>query len=152
MKPICVYNGPNLNLLGAREPEIYGYQSLSDIRKLIESRAQELKVEIDFRQSNVEGELIGWIQEARRTRAGIIINPAAYAHTSLAIRDALVASELPIIEVHLSNNYKREAFRQTSFISPVAVGVISGLGPDGYIAALEKLVALNRTYAEDSEP
>lgn len=138
-KTIFVLNGPNLNLLGTREPEIYGSQTLDDIRKSMEAQAKNLGIAIDFRQSNLEGELVDWIQEARTTAAGIIINAAAFTHTSIAIVDALKASDLPSIEVHLSNIYQREPFRHHSYISPIALGVICGLGAKGYEFALSAL-------------
>jgi 3-dehydroquinate dehydratase II len=137
-----VLNGPNLNLLGARQPEIYGYDSLDDIRKRMEARAKTHQLTIDLRQSNIEGELVTWIQEARTTCAGIIINPAAYTHTSVAILDALLTCEFPVIELHLSNPHKREEFRHRSFTSLVAKGIIAGFGPHGYILALEAMAEM----------
>ncbi len=140
--PIFVLNGPNLNLLGSREPEIYGTDTLGDIEAMVAKRAVELGILVDFRQTNSEGELITWIQEAREASSGIILNAAAYTHTSVGLFDAIVAAQKPLIEVHLSNPYKREAFRHTSFVSPAASGVICGLGASGYLLALEGLVAL----------
>lgn len=140
-KPVFVLNGPNLNMLGVREPAIYGSDTLSDIEQRLAARAKALGVTIDFRQSNHEGELVGWIQEARTAASGLILNAAALTHTSVALLDAVAASELATIEVHLSNIYKREAFRHTSYISPVATGVICGLGVLGYELALEALAA-----------
>ncbi|MEZ5908003.1 MAG: type II 3-dehydroquinate dehydratase [Hyphomicrobiaceae bacterium] len=140
-KPVFVLNGPNLNMLGVREPAIYGSDTLSDIEQRLAARAKALGVTIDFRQSNHEGELVGWIQEARTAASGLILNAAALTHTSVALLDAVAASELATIEVHLSNIYKREAFRHTSYISPVATGVICGLGALGYELALEALAA-----------
>lgn len=140
-KPVFVLNGPNLNMLGVREPAIYGSDTLSDIEQRLAARAKALGVTIDFRQSNHEGELVGWIQEARTAASGLILNAAALTHTSVALHDAVAASELATIEVHLSNIYKREAFRHTSYISPVATGVICGLGALGYELALEALAA-----------
>ncbi len=134
---ILVLNGPNLNLLGQREPEIYGRESLSDINVLMTDHASTRGFAIDFRQSNHEGELVTWIQEARGTRAGIIINAGALTHTSVAILDALLAAELPVVEVHLSNLYKREQFRHHSYITSVAKGLICGFGSRGYIMALD---------------
>jgi 3-dehydroquinate dehydratase-2 len=136
---ILILNGPNLNLLGTRQPEIYGRASLADVEKSCRRRAGELGLALEFRQSNHEGELIDWIQQARGKMAGIVINPAGYSHSSVALLDALVACELPVIEVHLSNIFKREAFRHHSFVSEAARGVICGLGPRGYLLALDAL-------------
>jgi len=133
---ILVLNGPNLNMLGTREPVIYGHETLDDVNAIIEHRAGELGVTTDCRQSNSEGELVTWIQQARGQAAAIIINAGAYSHTSIAIPDALRAAELPVYEVHLSNIYRRESFRHHSYISGVAVAVICGLGVDGYLCAL----------------
>lgn len=138
-KPIYVLNGPNLNLLGKREPEVYGRDSLDDVRARAQKRAEALGLAIDFRQSNDEGELVTWIQEAREKGQGIILNAGAYSHTSIAILDALQAAELPVIEVHLSNIFRREAYRQHSYVSLAAKGVICGLGPKGYEFALEAM-------------
>jgi 3-dehydroquinate dehydratase-2 len=139
MKPVYVLNGPNLNLLGHRQPELYGRTTLADIHETLKTRAGPLGLRIEFRQSNHEGELIDWIHEARTEGAAIIINAAAYTHTSVALLDALLACELPVIEVHLTNIYKREPFRHKSFISPAALGIICGLGPKGYELALDAL-------------
>ena len=139
---ILILNGPNLNLLGLREPHIYGHETLDDVKKLCENTARELTLEMDFRQSNHEGELVDWIQEARRSFDAIIINPAAYTHTSVAIHDALQAFEKPIIEVHLSNIHKREEFRHKSYVSLVAQGVICGLGVQGYELAIRSVSRL----------
>lgn len=136
---ICILNGPNLNMLGAREPEIYGYETLADIEARCEEMASHLDVDVDFRQSNDEGQLVTWIQELRSGYAGVIINAAAYTHTSVAIRDALANLSIPIIEVHLSNIYKREEFRHHSYISSIAKGVICGLGATGYVVALQAM-------------
>ena len=136
---ILILNGPNLNLLGTRQPEIYGRASLADVEKSCRLRAGELGLGLEIRQSNHEGELIDWIQQARGKMAGIVINPAGYSHSSVALLDALVACELPVIEVHLSNIFKREAFRHHSFVSEAARGVICGLGPRGYLLALDAL-------------
>lgn len=136
-RTILVLNGPNLNLLGSREPATYGHETLADIADLCERSAAECGLAVEFRQTNHEGELLDWIHLARGRCAGILINPAAWTHTSVAIRDALVASELPVIEVHLSNVHKREAFRHLSYVSPIALGVICGLGSHGYRLALE---------------
>ena len=141
----CVHilNGPNLNLLGGREPEIYGTASLDDMARACAEKAAALGLEVVFRQSNHEGELVGFIQRAIADgAAGIIINAAAYTHTSVAIHDALKAFRGPIIEVHLSNIFRREDFRHHSFVSPVADGVICGLGAQGYELALEALLAM----------
>lgn len=142
-KPIVwVLNGPNLNLLGTREPSVYGRQTLADIEAACRKRADALGLDIDFRQSNSEATLIDWVQAARSTAAGIVINAAGYTHTSVALMDALSAVELPVIEVHLSNIHRREEFRHHSYISPVARGVIVGLGGHGYELALEALARL----------
>ncbi|MBD9657803.1 type II 3-dehydroquinate dehydratase [Pseudomonas sp. PDM12] len=134
---ILILNGPNLNLLGTREPATYGHETLADLSRLCADTAEALGLAIEFRQTNHEAELIDWLHKARGRCAGIVINPAAWTHTSVAIRDALVACELPVIEVHLSNVHKRETFRHHSFVSPIALGVICGLGSDGYRAALQ---------------
>jgi 3-dehydroquinate dehydratase-2 len=134
---VLVLNGPNLNMLGTREPEIYGSQTLADIELMMKDRARTLHLGVDFRQSNHEGELVTWIQEARLTASAIIINAGAYTHTSVAILDALQAFKGPIIEVHLSNIFRREAFRHHSYISGAATGVICGLGAKGYLLALD---------------
>lgn len=136
-RPILILNGPNLNLLGTRQPEIYGATTLADIRVLCEERAAALGLAIDFRQSNHEGELVTWIQEARHGHGAIILNAAAYTHTSVAILDALLACEKPVIEVHLSNIHRREDFRRHSYVSAAAVGMIYGFGALGYALALE---------------
>lgn len=138
-------------MLGVRQPEIYGRETLADIESACRAHGTALGFEIDFRQSNIEGELVGWIQEARGKIAGVIINAAAYTHTSVAILDALSLIEAPIIEVHLSNIYARDSFRHHSYISPVATGVICGLGSVGYILALDalgKIVARNDNKSE----
>jgi len=134
---IMILNGPNLNMLGTREPEIYGSETLADVEARCQRRALELGVSIDFRQSNIEGELVGWIQDARQSAQGIIINAAAYTHTSVALLDALNACDMPIIEVHLSNIHQRESFRHKSYIARAADGMICGLGSLGYELALE---------------
>ncbi len=138
-KPIYVLNGPNLNMLGLREPAIYGTDSLDDVRRKAEARAKAVGLTIDFRQSNLEGELVTWVQEARDKAAGSILNAGAYSHTSIALLDALQAAELPVIEVHLSNIFRREPYRQHSYISLGAKGVICGLGAKGYELALEAM-------------
>ena len=145
---ILVLNGPNLNMLGVRQPEIYGNESLSDIEKTCRAKASKLGLEIDFRQSNYEGELVSLIQEARGKMAGIVINAAAYTHTSIAILDALSLVELPIIEIHLSNVYARDSFRHHSYISTIANGVICGLGSHSYLLALEALKRIIDSSAE----
>jgi 3-dehydroquinate dehydratase-2 len=134
---LLILNGPNLNLLGTREPSVYGHETLADIAQLCEDTAARLDLDIEFRQTNHEGELIDWIHSARGRHAGIIINPAAWTHTSVAIRDALAAVELPVIEVHLSNVHAREAFRHHSYVSAVALGVLCGFGSAGYRMAIE---------------
>lgn len=139
---ILVLNGPNLNMLGTREPETYGHETLADIRELCHRTSERHGMQVEFFQTNHEGELIERIHSARGRCAGILINPAAWTHTSVAIRDALAAVELPVIEVHLSNVHKREAFRHHSFVSPVAVGVIAGLGSNGYRLGLEHFAHL----------
>lgn len=139
MTKILILNGPNLNMLGTREPEIYGNQSLMDIQKLCEDTAKANNFDIDFRQSNHEGELVTWIQEAADQIDGIIINAAAYTHTSVAIHDALKLLGCPIIEVHLSDPETREDFRHHSYIASLAQAVIKGKGADGYVEALEMI-------------
>lgn len=141
-KSILILNGPNLNLLGTRQPEIYGSTTLDDVHALCASAAGALGLDIDFRQSNLEGELVTWIQQARGSAAGIIINPAAYTHTSVALLDALMAVEMPVIEVHLSNVHRREEFRRHSYVSQAASGVICGLGAKGYELALTAMADL----------
>ena len=136
---VFVLNGPNLNMLGQRQPKVYGRATLADVEKLCRARADALGLAVDFRQSNHEGELVGWIQEARRMAAGIVINAGAYTHTSVAILDALLTAEKPVIEVHISNVFRRETFRHHSYVSPAASGVIVGCGPLGYALALEAL-------------
>ncbi len=139
-KKILILNGPNLNMLGTREPETYGSQTLGEIEHLCKDKATSLGLDVEFLQSNSEGELVDYIQGAKEKFDGIIINPAAYSHTSIAIRDALISVELPIIEVHISNIFKREEFRHHSYVSAVANGIICGLGTKGYLLALEALI------------
>jgi 3-dehydroquinate dehydratase-2 len=141
-KPVFILNGPNLNLLGTREPEIYGAETLDDIAEACADKAKALGLEIDFRQTNVEGELVTWVQEAGRKAAGIIVNAAAYTHTSVALLDALKACRVPVIEVHLSNVYKREPFRHNSYVSAAAEGIICGFGGHGYVLALEAMARI----------
>jgi 3-dehydroquinate dehydratase-2 len=138
-KRILVLNGPNLNLLGVREPATYGASTLADIEKLCRAEAGTRGLDLDFRQSNYEGEIVTWIQEARGATDGLVINPAGYSHTSVAIHDALRLLDVPIVEVHLSNIHAREAFRHHSYVSAVATGVICGLGPLGYTLAIAAL-------------
>ena len=141
-KTIYILNGPNLNLLGKREPHLYGHQTLADVEALCQAAAGELGVSIRFRQSNAEHQLIDWIQEARDEASAIVINPAAYTHTSIAILDALKAFAGPVIEIHISDIHKREAFRQHSYVSLRANDVIAGKGIDGYVLALRRAVEL----------
>ena len=140
--PVFVLNGPNLNLLGQREPGVYGKSTLAEIERHCHDAGPRLDLAVDFRQSNHEGVLVDWVQEAARSAKGILINPGAFTHTSIALHDALKAAALPTIEVHLSNIFAREEFRQHSYVSPVAAGVICGLGPVGYILGLEALRTL----------
>jgi 3-dehydroquinate dehydratase-2 len=140
--PIYVLNGPNLNLLGIREPEIYGRATLADIEKAVTARASTHGLDVAFRQSNHEGVLVDWIQEAREKSSGVIINPSAYSHTSVALYDAFKALDKPIIEVHLSNPRQREAFRHHDYVSLVAKGVIEGLGVSGYLLAVDAMAEL----------
>jgi 3-dehydroquinate dehydratase II len=139
---VYIINGPNLNLLGTREPEKYGRASLADVESLCRDTAQRHGLAIEFRQSNHEGDLVDWIQEAGTTAAGIVINAAAYTHTSVAILDALLAVNIPVIEVHITNIHAREEFRQRSYIARAATGMICGFGIDGYALALIGLAAL----------
>lgn len=140
-KPIYVLNGPNLNLLGSREPEVYGKETLDDLRQRCERKAKDLGLSLDFRQSNHEGELVAWIQEARTEASGLIVNAGAFTHTSIAMLDALLACPVPIVEVHLSNIFTREPFRHQSYVSKAAKGVICGFGGVGYELAVEALAA-----------
>ena len=139
---ILILNGPNLNMLGIREPHIYGSESLEDIESMSKDQARLHGLAVDFRQSNFEGELVTIIQQARDNSSGIILNPAGYTHTSVAILDALKLTDLPVIELHLSNPHKREKFRHKSFVSEVATGIICGFGPFGYILAIDALARL----------
>jgi 3-dehydroquinate dehydratase-2 len=139
---IYVLNGPNLNLLGKRQPHIYGHETLADVERDCRAVAQELKLEVKFHQSNREYEIVDWIHEARETAGGIAINPAAFTHTSVAILDALNSFDGPVIEIHISNVHKREAFRHHSYVSGRAEGVIAGFGTQGYSLALRRLARL----------
>lgn len=140
--PVYVLNGPNLNLLGTREPEIYGRQTLAEIEQATGAQAARHGLTVEFRQSNHEGALIDWIQEARTKASAIVFNPGGYSHTSVAIHDALRAVTCPVIEVHLSNPHRREAFRHHSYISEAATGVICGLGATGYLLAIDAIASL----------
>lgn len=141
-KPVFVLNGPNLNLLGAREPETYGRATLTEVEKLCRATAERFALAIEFRQSNHEGVLVDWIQEAATKGAGIVINPAGYTTTSIAMLDAILASSVPVIEVHISNIHAREEFRRCSIVSKGAKGVICGFGVEGYALAISGLAAL----------
>ncbi|MBE0553716.1 MAG: type II 3-dehydroquinate dehydratase [Rhodobacteraceae bacterium] len=141
-KPIFVLNGPNLNLLGLRQPEIYGRETLEDVASALADLGEELGLAVRALQSNHEGQLVDWIHLARTDAAGIIINPGAYSHTSIAILDALNAYEGPVLEVHISNIHKREAFRHHSYVSGRAEGVIAGFGTEGYLLALRRMASL----------
>lgn len=147
MKPVYVLNGPNLNMLGLREPAIYGSDTLKDIEALCRTHAQGLGLGVEFRQSNIEGELVTWIQEAREKACGIAINAGAYTHTSIALHDALKAADVPAVELHLSNVHKREDFRHHSVIASAVNGVICGFGRESYvlaITALHSIVTANK--------
>ncbi|WP_428490437.1 type II 3-dehydroquinate dehydratase [Rhodopila sp.] len=139
---VYVLNGPNLNLLGRRQPHIYGHETLADIERECRALAAELKLELRFHQSNREYEIIDWIHQARDAAGAIVINPAAFTHTSVAILDALNTFDPPVIEVHISNVHKREAFRHHSFVSTRADGVIAGFGTQGYLLALRRVATL----------
>lgn len=140
---VLFLNGPNLNLLGTRQPGIYGRTTLSDIEAMVRQRAETLGVVIEFRQTNHEGELVTWLQQSRGKADAIVLNAAAYTHTSVALRDAITASEVPTIEIHLSNIHAREEFRHRSFIAPVCRGQISGFGARSYLLGLEAAVSIN---------
>lgn len=145
---ILIVNGPNINMLGTREPEIYGSLTLADINAQLLDYAQELGVEIETFQSNIEGEIVDKIQSAKKDCQGIVINPAAYTHTSVAIRDAISAVALSAVEVHISNIHSREKFRKNSFIAPVCIGQISGFGADSYKLGLKGLVDFLNNHVE----
>lgn len=141
-KPIFVLNGPNLNLLGVREPNVYGRETLEDVRARCEARARGLGYTTVFRQTNHEGQLIDWVQEAREGACGLVINPAGYGHTSIALLDALKCLDIPIVECHLSNPQARESFRHHTYVSLAATGVVCGFGPAGYELAIEAICGL----------
>jgi len=147
---VFILNGPNLNLLGVREPSIYGRDTLGDVEERCTARAAALGLEIDFRQSNHEGQLVDWIQEARESADGIVLNAGALTHTSVALLDALSAADLPVIEVHLSNIFRRESFRHHSYVSLAANGVICGLGAQGYELALDAIASLIEGESEEA--
>lgn len=142
---VFVLNGPNLNLLGLREPAVYGSTTLADVEAEVRAAGERLGLSIEFRQSNHEGTLVDWIHEARTRAAGIVVNPGAYTHTSIALHDAIKAVGLPVMEVHISNVFARESFRHHSYVSPVAAGVLCGLGTHGYVLALEALARIVAT-------
>lgn len=147
MKPVFVLNGPNLNMLGLREPAVYGSATLKDVEAACAEHAASLGLAVDFRQTNIEGELVSWIHEARDKASGIALNAGAYTHTSIALHDALKAADVPAVELHLSNVHKREAFRHHSYIAPAVNGVICGFGVDSYrlaISALHSLITANK--------
>lgn len=150
-KPVYVLNGPNLNMLGLREPSIYGHETIADVEARVRSHAEQLGLRVEFRQTNFEGELVTWIQEARDKACGILLNAGALTHTSVAVLDALNAAELPAIEVHLSNVFRREAFRHHSYVSLAAVGVICGFGPASYTLALDGLANILARNTSDSK-
>jgi len=148
---LLLLNGPNLNLLGTREPEKYGTATLDDVEALCAETAEELGLAIDFRQTNGEGELVTWVQECRGRAAGIVINPAGYTTTSIALMDALLAVDLPVIEVHITNIHRREEFRQHSYVSKAATGVIAGLGIGGYALAIRGMADLVLAAQDEDE-
>ena len=141
MTSLLILNGPNLNLLGQRQPEIYGHMTLADVRELCDSKAKTLGIDIEFEQTNHEGRMVDLIQAAKTTHDGIILNAGAYTHTSIALFDALTSVEMPAIELHLSNVFSRESFRHHSYISNVAIGVICGFGAHGYPVAIDAMLA-----------
>lgn len=144
IETVFVLNGPNLNLLGKREPGIYGGRTLADIEAMCRAEAETLGLAVEFRQSNHEGDLVTWVQEAGEAGASVVINPGAYTHTSIALHDAIRAAQVKVVEVHLSNIHAREPFRHRSYVSAVAVGVICGFGADGYIMGMRALAAAGR--------
>ncbi|UVL63880.1 type II 3-dehydroquinate dehydratase [Pseudomonas sp. B21-032] len=137
MNTLLVLNGPNLNMLGLRQPDVYGRETLADVESLCQQAARRLELKLEFQQTNHEGQLIDWIHQARGRVAGVVINPGAWTHTSVAIHDALIAAEVPVIEVHISNVHRREAFRHHSYVSLVAKAVLAGFGTHGYVLAIE---------------
>lgn len=147
---ILVLHGPNLNMLGVREQDLYGSQTLKDINELVDSWAQKEGVQLETKQSNHEGELVTWIQQARGQFDAIVINPAAYTHTSVALRDAVLSAEVPTVEVHLSNIHQREEFRHRSFLAGVALGQISGFGPKSYVLGLQAVLEHVRSTQRNS--
>jgi 3-dehydroquinate dehydratase II len=152
MLKILVLHGPNLNLLGIREPDIYGAVTLEELNASLIQLGTELGVSLESRQSNVEGELVTWIQQAKQAFDGLVFNPAAYTHTSIALRDAIVGVEIPMVEVHLSNIHRRESFRRRSYLASVALGQISGFGPNSYLLGLRALVDVLHRTKSMSEP
>jgi 3-dehydroquinate dehydratase-2 len=151
MIAVHVLNGPNLNLLGRREPQVYGSATLPDIERLMRERAEAERVELAFHQSNHEGRLVDWIQEAGRQGAGVVINAGAYTHTSVALRDAIAGSGAPTIEIHLSNVHARESFRHRSLIAPVCIGVICGFGPSSYVLGFDAMAQILRERTEGQQ-
>ncbi len=151
MPTVFILNGPNLNLLGVRDPSVYGRDTLADIEERCLARAAALDLQVEFRQTNHEGQLVDWIQEARELAEGIILNAGALTHTSVAVLDALSAAALPIIEVHLSNIFRRESFRHHSYVSLAASGVICGLGAQGYELALDAVASLIEAEAIEAD-
>ena len=149
---IFVLNGPNLNLLGEREPEIYGSKTIEELEEMCRARGKELGLDIDFRQSNFEGELVEWLQDARNAADGVVLNAGALSHYSLAIRDAVTVAGVPVVEVHISNIHAREEWRDRSVVSAVADGVIVGLGFQGYLLALDALAVILVGGPEGEEP
>jgi 3-dehydroquinate dehydratase-2 len=145
---ISILNGPNLNMLGTRQPELYGRETLADIEAACRAHGETRGLAVEFRQSNLEGELVTWVQQCRGRAAGIVLNAGAYTHTSVAILDALLAAEVPTIEVHLSNIHQRDSFRHHSYVAKAAKGMICGLGSHGYILALDALARLINGNAE----